>query len=58
MRYLSFEEIIALHAKVAAQSGRILGVRDRGVLESAVARPEMTLVATLSTRQSPRKLPR
>lgn len=42
MRYLSLEEIIALHAGVAAQSGGMLGLRDRGALESAVAQPEMT----------------
>lgn len=42
MCYLSLEEIIALHAKVTAQSGGILGLRDRGALESAVAQPEMT----------------
>ena len=42
MRYLSLEEIIAVHAKVTAQSGGILGLRDRGALESAVAQPEMT----------------
>jgi death on curing protein len=42
MRYLSLEEIIALHARVIAQSGGSLGLRDRGALESAVAQPEMT----------------
>ena len=42
MRYLSLEEIIALHARIIAQSGGILALRDRGALESAVAQPEMT----------------
>ena len=42
MRYLSLEEIIALHARVIAQSGGSLGLRDRGALESAVAQPDMT----------------
>ena len=42
MRYISLEEIITLHAKVTAQSGGIVGLRDRGALESAVAQPEMT----------------
>jgi death-on-curing protein len=42
MRYLVIEEIISLHAKVIAQSGGSLGLRDRGALESAVAQPEMT----------------
>ena len=42
MRYLSLEEIIALHARVIALSGGSLGLRDRGGLKSAVAQPEMT----------------
>lgn len=42
MRYLSLEEIISLHGKLIAQSGGILGLRDRGALESAVAQPAMT----------------
>ena len=42
MRYLSLEEIIGVHAKVIAQSGGSLGLRDRGALESAVAQPQMT----------------
>jgi len=42
MRYLSLEEIIALHAEVIFRSGGILGIRDRGGLESAVAQPQMT----------------
>jgi len=42
MRYLSFEEIIALHTRVISQSGGIAGLRDRGAIQSAVAQPEMT----------------
>ena len=42
MRYLSLEEIIALHVRVISQSGGIAGLRDRGAIESAVAQPEMT----------------
>jgi death-on-curing protein len=42
MHYLSVEEIVTLHAKIVAQSGGILGLRDRGALESVVAQPEMT----------------
>jgi death-on-curing protein len=42
MRYLSLEEIIALHAEVIFRSGGISGIRDRGGLESAVAQPQMT----------------
>ena len=42
MYYLSLDELITLHEKVIAQSGGMLGLRDRGALESAVAQPEMT----------------
>jgi death on curing protein len=42
MRYLTFEEIMSLHAKLIAQSGGSAGLRDRGALESAVAQPEMS----------------
>ncbi len=36
MRYLSLAEILALHKEVIAASGGIGGVRDLGVLESAI----------------------
>jgi len=42
MRYLSLAEIASLHARLIAQSGGSLGLRDRGALESAVAQPEMS----------------
>ena len=42
MRYLSRSEIIVLHAEVIVRSGGILGIRERGALESAVAQPKMT----------------
>ena len=42
MRYLTLEEIISLHVAIISRSGGILGIRDRGVLESAVAQPKMT----------------
>jgi len=40
MRYLSVEEILSLHSLLIAQSGGSQGLRDRGVLESAVAQPQ------------------
>jgi len=40
MRYLSFEEVVALHSRLIVQSGGASGLRDRGALESAVAQPE------------------
>lgn len=41
MRYLSLEEIFALHEQVLARSGGSAGVRDMGAVESAVAQPQM-----------------
>ncbi len=42
MRYLSLDEVLALHRLVIAQSGGTPGIRDRSALESAVAQPHMT----------------
>ena len=42
MRYLTVEEVSALHSMIIATSGGSTGFRDRGVLESAVAQPQMT----------------
>jgi len=42
MRYLTLEEILALHEQLIAQSGGSTGLRDRSSLESAVAQPEMS----------------
>lgn len=39
VRYLSLAEILDLHGRLIAQSGGIHGVRDLGLLESAVAQP-------------------
>ena len=40
--YLSLEQVLALHALQAARFGGSRRLRDRGALESAVARPQMT----------------
>ena len=40
--YLSVEQVLALHQALVGQFGGASGVRDRGGLESAVARPAMT----------------
>jgi len=40
--YLSVEQVLALHALQTARFGGARGLRDRGGLESAVARPQMT----------------
>lgn len=42
MRYLSFGEVVELHQKIFAQSGGASGVRDVGLIESALAQPRAT----------------
>lgn len=38
--YPTVDEVIASHARLIARFGGSLGIRDRGALESAVARPQ------------------
>src|SRR5262249_40188094 len=40
--YLSVEQVLGLHAALTREFGGASGLRDRGALESAVARPAMT----------------
>lgn len=42
MRYLSLPELLELHRRIIEQSGGATGVRDLGMLESALAQPRMT----------------
>jgi death-on-curing protein len=42
MRYLSLGEVVNLHQAVLDQSGGATGVRDLGMLESALAQPRAT----------------
>jgi death on curing protein len=42
IRYLTVVEVLNLHRQVIEQSGGALGIRDLGILESAVAQPNMT----------------
>ena len=42
MRYLTLIEVLELHRRVIEQSGGALGIRDVGLLESAIAQPRMT----------------
>ena len=42
MRYLTLGEVLDLYSRVMQQSGGLVGIRDVGVLESAVAQPRMT----------------
>jgi death-on-curing protein len=38
--YPNIEEVIAVHSRLIAKFGGSLGIRDRGALESALARPQ------------------
>ena len=40
--YLSMADVVALHDDLLARYGGAAGLRDEGLLESAVARPQMT----------------
>ena len=40
--YLSLAQVVALHHELLALFGGLAGVRDRGNLEAAIARPAMT----------------
>ncbi len=42
MRYLTFEEVLRLHALIIEASGGSAGVRDPGIIDSAVAQPQAT----------------
>lgn len=42
MRYLTLKEALELQIRIIRQSGGVLGVRDLGLLESALAQPLMT----------------
>jgi len=42
MIYLELTEVLELHRRLIEQSGGLLGVRDLGQVESALAQPQMT----------------
>jgi death-on-curing protein len=42
MRYLTLIEVLELHRRIIDQSGGASGIRDVGLLESAIAQPRMT----------------
>ncbi|WP_045442264.1 type II toxin-antitoxin system death-on-curing family toxin [Picosynechococcus sp. NKBG042902] len=42
MRFLTLIEVLALHHRVIEQSGGAFGIRDLGLLASAIAQPRMT----------------
>jgi death on curing protein len=42
IRYITLMEVLKLHGQIIDQSGGVQGIRDLGLLESAVAQPLMT----------------
>jgi death-on-curing protein len=42
MRYLTVNEVLESYSRIMQQSGGLVGIRDMGALESAVAQPQMT----------------
>lgn len=46
-RFLTIDEILYLHTMLIKRFGGLYGIRDRGLLESAVARPQMTFEGKL-----------
>jgi len=42
MEYLTSAEVLLIHARLIQRTGGVSGVRDVGLLESAVARPQAT----------------
>lgn len=46
MRYLTVGEVLDIYSRVMQQSGGLVGIRDLGALESAVAQPRMTFDGT------------
>ena len=42
MRYLTPEQVLFIHARLIAETGGESGIRDLGLLQSAVARPQAT----------------
>lgn len=42
MNYLTTAQVLFIHARLIAETGGMPGIRDLGLLESAVARPQAT----------------
>jgi death-on-curing protein len=42
MRYLTINQVLEIYHRVMQQSGGLIGIRDLGALESAVAQPRVT----------------
>jgi hypothetical protein len=54
MRYLTLSEVLTLHGHIAHQSGGAEGIRELGVVQSAIAQPQISFAAAL--RHPGRKL--
>ena len=46
MRYLTLGEVVELHQRLLTQAGGASGIRDLGLLESALAQPKATFDGT------------
>jgi death-on-curing protein len=46
MRHLTLGEVVELHRRLVAESGGAAGIRDLGLLESALAQPAATFAGT------------
>jgi death-on-curing protein len=55
MRYLTLGEVIELHERLLTESGGAPGVREAGLLESALAQPRATFEASTCIAPSLRK---
>lgn len=42
IRYLTCDDVVMIHHRILQQSGGLGGLRDFGILESAIAQPQMT----------------
>lgn len=43
MKYLTVDQVIALHDSILKSFGGLPGIRDRGLLESAIANPRANM---------------
>jgi death-on-curing protein len=48
MEYLQLVDVLYLHQQIVAATGGSPGLRDRGILESALAQPRMTFAGVES----------
>ena len=46
MEYLTLNEVLLLHARLIQRTGGMRGIRDLGLIESALARPKATFEGT------------